>query len=299
MSGYISGILAILLINIVIAYSVYLPASAGLLNLGAAGFVLIGGYMAGEFTQFHKLPLAAAIPIGGLIAGAIGFLVSFPILRTRGVYMVLATFAFAEVVGGIFLNIPRYGEAAGFNINAYAGLSIVLPTTLIVIAFVAWLLSTRFGLAMRSVHDDENVAMLFGVDLRATQVAAFTLGGFLGGVGGALLAHQFQYIDVQNTGVLFSIYVLLYVLMGGTQTAFGPIAGAAFFTIVPELLRGVSKYSASLKFLEDGRFIVFGIAVVLVMVLRPEGLITRTMTERLYGVFRRAPKQPAGQAGAP
>lgn len=290
MSGYISGILAILLINIVIAYSVYLPASAGLLNLGAAGFVLIGGYMAGEFTQFHKLPLAAAIPIGGLIAGFVGFLVSFPILRTRGVYMVLATFAFAEVIGGIFLNIPRYGEAAGFNISAYAGLGVVLPTTLIVIAFVAWLLSTRFGLAMRSVHDDENVAMLFGVDLRATQVAAFTLGGFLGGVGGALLAHQFQYIDVQNTGVLFSIYVLLYVLMGGTQTAYGPIAGAAFFTIVPELLRGVSKYSPSLKFLEDGRFIVFGIAVVLVMVLRPEGLITRTMAERLYSAFRRTPK---------
>ncbi|MGE0734909.1 MAG: branched-chain amino acid ABC transporter permease [Alphaproteobacteria bacterium] len=290
MSGYISGILAILLINIVIAYSVYLPASAGLLNLGAAGFVLIGGYMAGEFTQFYKLPLAFAIPIGGLIAGIVGFLVSFPILRTRGVYMVLATFAFAEVVGGIFLNIPRYGEAAGFNIDTYAGLGVVLPTTLIVIAFVAWLLSTRFGLAMRSVHDDENVAMLFGVDLRATQVAAFTLGGFLGGVGGALLAHQFQYIDVQNTGVLFSIYVLLYVLMGGTQTAFGPIAGAAFFTIVPELLRGVSKYSPSLKFLEDGRFIVFGIAVVLVMVLRPEGLITRTMTERLYGMFRRKTK---------
>lgn len=290
MSGYLSGVLAILLINIVIAYSVYLPASAGLLNLGAAGFVLIGGYMAGEFTQFHGMPLAIAIPIGGLIAGLVGFLVSFPILRTRGVYMVLATFAFAEVVGGIFLNIPRYGEAAGFNINAYAGLGVVLPTTLIVIAFVAWLLSTRFGLAMRSVHDDENVAMLFGVDLRATQVAAFTLGGFLGGVGGALLAHQFQYIDVQNTGVLFSIYVLLYVLMGGTQTAFGPIAGAAFFTIVPELLRGVSKYSPSLKFLEDGRFIVFGIAVVLVMVLRPEGLITRTMTERLYGMFRRKTK---------
>jgi len=290
MSGYLSGVLAILLINIVIAYSVYLPASAGLLNLGAAGFVLIGGYMAGEFTQFHGMPLAIAIPIGGLIAGLVGFLVSFPILRTRGVYMVLATFAFAEVVGGIFLNIPRYGEAAGFNINAYAGLGVVLPTTLIVIAFVAWLLSTRFGLAMRSVHDDENVAMLFGVDLRATQVAAFTLGGVLGGGGGAMLAHQFQYIDVQNTGVLFSIYVLLYVLMGGTQTAFGPIAGAAFFTIVPELLRGVSKYSPSLKFLEDGRFIVFGIAVVLVMVLRPEGLITRTMTERLYGMFRRKTK---------
>src|SRR5580765_7261982 len=109
MSGYASGVLAQLLINIVIAYSVFLPAAAGLLNLGAAGFVLIGGYAAGALTAKLGAPLAVAIPAAGLVAGAIAFLVSFPILRTRGVYMVLATFAFAEVVGGILLNIPALG----------------------------------------------------------------------------------------------------------------------------------------------------------------------------------------------
>lgn len=280
MSGYLSGILAQLLINIVVAYSVFLPASAGLLNLGAAGFVLIGGYTAGALTLKLGWPLLLAIPAAGLAAGAIAFLISFPILRTRGVYMVLATFAFAEVVGGIILNIEALGGASGLSVTAYAGLSVVLPVTVGVVAAVAWLLATRFGLAMRAVHDDDNVATLFGVNLRNTQVAAFTLGGAIGGIGGALLVHQFNFIDVQTTGVLFSIYVLLYVLMGGTQTAWGPIAGALVFTAVPEILRTVSALDAGLKFLEGGRYIVFGVIVVLIMTLRPEGLVTRTLIEK-------------------
>lgn len=283
-----AGVLATLCINIVVAYSVFLPAAAGLLNLGAAGFVLIGGYTAGGLTSLLGWPLWAAIPAGGLASGAIAFLISFPILRTRGVYMVLATFAFAEVVGGVLLNVDALGGASGLSVIAYAGLPVVVPVTIAVMAFVAWLLATRFGLAMRATHDDENVATLFGVNLRLTQVAAFTIGGVLGGIGGALLVHQFNFIDVQTTGVLFSIFVLLYVLMGGTQTAWGPVAGALFFTLVPELLRRISEIDPSLKFLEGVRYIVFGAAVVLLMMLRPEGLVTRTMMERLSIRSRRA-----------
>jgi branched-chain amino acid transport system permease protein len=293
MSGYLSGVLSLLLINIVVAYSVFLPAAAGLLNLGASGFVLIGAYLSGALTAKLGWPLLPALPLAGIAAGAVAFLISFPILRTRGVYMVLATFAFAEVVGGILLNIEALGGASGLSVSAYAGLPVVLPATIGVALFVAWLLSTRFGLAMRAVHDDENVAAQFGVNLRNTQVAAFTLGGALGGIGGALLVHQFNFIDVQTTGILFSIYVLLYVLMGGTQTAWGPIAGALFFTLVPEVLRKTSELSPSLKFLEGGRYIVFGIAVVLIMMVRPEGLITRTMIDRWTGWRARTAASPA------
>ncbi|MFM8557143.1 MAG: branched-chain amino acid ABC transporter permease [Betaproteobacteria bacterium] len=281
MSGYLEGLIAVLAINIIIAYSVYLPAAAGLLNLGSAGFVLVGAYTAGALTSLHGVSLWLAVPAGGLLAAVIAFAVSFPILRTRGVYMVLATFAFAEVVGGVLLNWPGLGGAAGLSVIAWPGLVAVVAVAAAVVAGAAWLMSTRFGLSVRAIHDDESVARLFGVDLRATQVAAFTLGGFVGGVGGALLVHQFNFIDVQGTGVLFSIYVLLYVLMGGTQTVWGPVSGALFFTLVPELLRHVASLDPSLKSLESGRFIVFGVAVVLLMVLRPQGLITRTMIERL------------------
>jgi branched-chain amino acid transport system permease protein len=281
MSGYLSGLLAMLAINIIVAYSVFVPGSAGLLNLGAAGFVLVGAYTAGALTALYDLPLAPAIVLGSGMAGLVAFLIAFPILRTRGIYMVLATFAFAEVVSGVLLNIPALGGAAGLSVMAYAGLPVVVPCAIATVAFVAWLMRTRFGLSVRAVHDDESVAHLFGVHLRMTQVIALTIGGAIGGLGGGLLVHQFNFIDVQSTGVLFSIYVLLYVLMGGTQTVWGPLFGAIFFTLVPEGLRKLSELDPSLKFLEGGRYIVFGVAVVLIMMLRPQGVITRTLIEGL------------------
>jgi branched-chain amino acid transport system permease protein len=287
MSGYLSGLLAMLAINVIVAYSVFIPGSAGLLNLGAAGFVLVGAYTAGALTSIYDLALAPAIVLGSAMAALVGFVIAFPILRTRGIYMVLATFAFAEVVGGILLNIPALGGAAGLSVMAYAGLPVVVPCAIGTVIFVAWLMRTRFGLSVRAIHDDESVAHLFGVHLRMTQVLALTIGGAIGGLGGGLLVHQFNFIDVQSTGVLFSIYVLLYVLMGGTQTVWGPLFGAVFFTLVPEALRKLSTVDPSLKFLEGGRYIVFGVAVVLIMMLRPQGVITRTMIERLTSPRRR------------
>jgi branched-chain amino acid transport system permease protein len=287
MSGYLSGLLAMLAINVIVAYSVFIPGSAGLLNLGAAGFVLVGAYTAGALTSIYDLALAPAIVLGSAMAALVGFLIAFPILRTRGIYMVLATFAFAEVVGGILLNIPALGGAAGLSVMAYAGLPVVVPCAIGTVVFVAWLMRTRFGLSVRAIHDDESVAHLFGVHLRMTQVLALTIGGAIGGLGGGLLVHQFNFIDVQSTGVLFSIYVLLYVLMGGTQTVWGPLFGAVFFTLVPEALRKLSTVDPSLKFLEGGRYIVFGVAVVLIMMLRPQGVITRTMIERWTSPGRR------------
>ena len=294
MSGYLAGLLAVLAINIIVAYSVFVPAAAGLLNLGAAGFVLVGAYGAGAMTTLFGVPLWLALVLGSFLAGTVAFLISFPILRTRGIYMVLATFAFAEVVAGVLLNIPALGGAAGLSVMAYAGLPLVVPVALCVIGFVAWLMSTRFGLSVRAIHDDENVAHLFGVNLRSTQVAAMTIGGAIGGIGGALLVHQFNFIDVQSTGVLFSIYVLLYVLMGGTQTVWGPLFGAVFFTLAPEALRKLSELDPALKFLESSRYMTFGIAVVLLMMWRPQGVITRTMIERLAG----SRKPVAADAGA-
>ncbi len=285
MSGYLSAQLSILCLNIIIAYAIFLPAATGQLNLGAGGFAIIGGYVGGYLnSSFDGLgwAMSVSIPVAALITAIIAFALSFPILRTRGVYMVLATFAFAEVVAGIVLNLEVVGGAAGFPVDGHADLKILAPITIAVIVFCWFLLSTRFGLAMRSVHDDENVATLFGINVRWIRVAAFTLGGLLGGLYGALYGHQYNYIEVQNWNVLFNIYVLLYVLLGGTQTPFGPLVGALFFTVVPELLRALGE-SLNSELIADGRFALFGILIVLMMVFRPEGIVTRTLLERLSG----------------
>jgi branched-chain amino acid transport system permease protein len=296
MSAYMAGLIAILCLNIIIAYSVFLPAAAGQLNLGAAGFMIIGAYMDAYLNSDIDgldLPILITIPAAALFTGLIGFLVSFPILRTRGVYMILATFAFAEIVAGIVLNLEIVGGAAGFPVSTHAELEVLLPVTIGVILFGFYLISTRFGLAMRAIHDDENVAILFGINTRLVQVGAFTIGAFLGGLAGALYAHQFDYIEVQNWGILFSIFVLLYVLIGGTQTPWGPLIGALFFTFVPECLRAFGE-ATGWELIGDLRFAVFGVIIVGMMVLRPEGIMTRTFLELL---FRKAPQKSQIHSG--
>lgn len=294
MSGYLEAQLIILCLSVIYAYGIFLPAASGQLNLGAAGFITLGAYSSGWFNLSDGLglPMLPSIILAMLFTGAIGFLISFPILRTRGVYMVLATFAFAEVVSGIAINMEFLGGAAGMPVDDHATVGIVVGAAVLVVLFSFYFMSTRLGLALRSIHDDESVSVLFGVDVRTAKVVAFTVGGMLMGLGGAIYGHHYNYVEAQTFNVLLSIYILLYVLLGGTQTAWGPLVGAIFFTVVPELIRQLA-ISIGSTWLADSRFIFFGGFIVLMMVFRPEGVITRTMQDRVAGLFGRKPRAPA------
>ena len=138
------------------------------------------------------------------------------------------------------------------------------------------------------------MSVLFGVDVRAAKVIAFTVGGMLMGLGGAMYGHHYNYIEAQTFNVLLSIYILLYVLLGGTQTAWGPLVGAVFFTVIPELIRLLAIEIGS-EWLADSRFIFFGAIIVLMMVFRPEGAVTRTMQDNVAGWFLRR-RKPAPAA---
>jgi branched-chain amino acid transport system permease protein len=300
MSGYWSGILSILAINIVFAYGIFLPVATGQLNLGGAGFQALGAYAAAFLSASYDLPVPVTLAVGMLLSGGIGFLIAFPILRTRGVYLVLATFAFAEVVAGLILNSETLGGATGISVPAFIDYQTPVAVAVAVTLFVFYLMTTRFGLAMRAAHDDEVVTDLMGVNIRAVQVAAFAIGGALAGLSGGLYAHAFSFVEIQGFNALVSIYVLLYVLLGGTQTAWGPLAGAAFFTMLPEMLRVVLPATKTFLYELAGaqgpvappddswRFVILGALTLAMMVVRPEGLITRTMIERLR--FSRAPR---------
>lgn len=271
MSGYLSGTLAILCINLIFAYGIFVTAAAGQINLGGAGFQAIGAYGTAWLSASAGLPVWFSIPAATLIAALIGFLISFPVLRTRGVYMVLATFAFGEVVAGFLLRSPVFGGAMGMVVPAHIELPAIIVSAVAVTLLTFYLMATRLGLAMRSLNDDEQAAIVMGVNVRAVQVAAFTIGGAFCGLSGALYAHNFAFVEAQYFNSLLSIYVLLFVLIGGAQTAWGPLVGSLFFTLLPELLRiGGSA-----------RYVVFGVAIVLMMMLRPEGIVTRDLLRRL------------------
>lgn len=276
MSGYVEGILVLLAINIVFAYGAFLPIAAGQLNLGVAGFAAIGGYVSAYLSNTTAISALLAIPVGGLAAGMVALAVAVPVLRTRGIYLALATFALGEIVRAALLNLEVVGGAAGYPVAAFIRFPTIAAFALGVVVFVWLLFATRFGIAITAVHDDERVADLMGLDVRAFQIAAFVLGSILAGIGGGLYAHHFSYIEAQYFGISLSISIVLYVLFGGTQSVLGPLLGAGVFTLLPEVLRGSAQW----------RYVLFAAVVIVVMMVRPQGLVTGAQIRRLLGLVR-------------
>jgi branched-chain amino acid transport system permease protein len=282
MSGYFEGVLVLLAVNIVFAYGAFLPLAAGQLNLGLAGFAAIGAYAAAYASNSWSVAPTLAIVLGGLVAGIIALAVAMPVLRTRGIYLALATFAVGQIVQATILNLEVVGGAAGYPVAAFIRLPTIAAFAAVIVIIVALLFATRFGIAVRALHDDEIAADLMGLHVRAIQVAAFTIGSIIVGMGGGLYAHYFSFIEAQNFNIALSITVVLYVLLGGTQSVLGPLVGAAVFTLLPELLRGSQSW----------RYVVFAAALIVLMALRPQGLVTRAQLRRLFKVNR----QPEGIA---
>jgi branched-chain amino acid transport system permease protein len=162
--------------------------------------------------------------------------------------------------------------AAGYPVIAFIRLPVVIGFAVVVMLMVWLLFTTRFGIAARAVHDDERVADLMGIEVRGFQVAAFALGSLISGIGGGIYAHHFSFIEAQYFNITLSITIVLYVLLGGTQTVFGPLVGAVVFTLLPELLRGSANW----------RYVVFAAGIIVLMALRPQGLITGGVLRRLF-----------------
>jgi branched-chain amino acid transport system permease protein len=271
MSGYLSQVVANLLIFIVLAYAAYLPLATGQLNLGIAGFMAVGAYASAVVSAELGWPLVLCIALGTLCAMAAGLFVAFSVSRMDGIYLSLATFAFAEVVAAVLVNINVVGGADGYVVKGYLSLTPIAITAGAVVSGVAYLMSTRIGLALTAVRNDERVAAIFGVSIPRTKLLAVVLGAGLAGLAGGLYAHHYSYIEAQNFNFLLSVNAVLFALLGGIQTWWGPLLGAAAITLIPEMLRTSGEW----------RYIGFGAIMVVLMVWRPEGLLTRSFLHRM------------------
>lgn len=271
MSGYAEAIIVMLAINIVVAQAAYLPLAAGQLNLGVAGFMAIGGYVSAYLTNTLGLSLGLGIACGAITAGLVALLLAIPILRTTGIYLALATFALGQLIQAIFLNLESVGAAAGYSVTKFAGFWVIVGTAIGVQFFVFMLTRTRFALYLTATKNDPLVTELFGVNVWGIKVAAFSLGAVLAGLGGALYAHHYSSLEPQYFNVMLSVYIVLYVLLGGTQTILGPLIGATLFTLLPEILRGSEQW----------RYVFFAVFLLVVMALQPQGLVTAHLVRRL------------------
>jgi branched-chain amino acid transport system permease protein len=270
MSGYLSQVTANLLLSVIMAYAAYMPLAIGQLNLGVAGFIVLGAYASAIASTKLGLPLPLCVLIGTSAAMFAGFLVALSVARMDGIYFSLATFAFAEVVVAILVNIDAIGAANGYVVPGHLGLGAIAAATAIVVVTVAFLMSTRVGLIFTAVRNDERAAAVFGVGVPTAKVLSMVMGGAFAGLAGALYGHHYSYIEAQNFNFLLSANAVLFVLLGGLQTWWGPLLGAGAITVLPEVLRTSGEW----------RYIVFGAIMVVLMVWRPEGLLTRGLLRR-------------------
>jgi branched-chain amino acid transport system permease protein len=267
MSGYLSQVAANLFLSVIMAYAAYMSLSIGQLNLGVAGLVVLGAYASAIASTKLGLSLLLCILVGTSITMLAGFLIALSVARMDGIYFSLATFAFAEVVVAVLVNVDAIGAANGYVVPGYLGLGAIATATAIVVVTVAYLMSTRLGLTFTAVRNDERAAAVFGVGVPTAKVLSMVIGAAFAGLAGALYGHHYSYIEAQNFNFLMSANAVLFVLLGGVQIWWGPLLGAGAITLLPEVLRTGGEW----------RYIVFGAIMVVLMVWRPDGLLTRRL----------------------
>ena len=261
-------------LNIVVGF-------AGLLDLGYVAFFAIGAYVTAvltspelgffSFTFWEALPFAVAT---GILAGVI---LGIPVLKMRGDYLAITTLGFGEIIRILVLSDflrPWLGGAQGIIKIARASIGpidfvtpqqiyyLILAGCLLVIFISLRLKNSRLGLAWKALREDEDVAQAMGINLVATKLLAFATGAGFSALSGAIFASKLASVYPHSFNVMISINILCVIIVGGMGSIPGVIVGAIALVGLPELLREFAEY----------RLLVYGAALVAMMLLRPEGL---------------------------
>lgn len=260
-------------INALLALSVYATLSCGQLSLANAGFMAIGGYTAALLTlRLHApfpLALAAAVAAPALLAVPLGL----PVLRLRGVFLAIATIGFGEMVRLFFVNWETTNGAMGLvAIPLRTRGWMIALSVLLVLWLFGRLRGARTGLALAAIREDETAARTMGIDATAHKLAMFVLGAGIAGLAGALEAHLTYMISPTGFGFARVVDMLVYAVVGGVGAFFGPALGAAFLTLLPEVMREVASHTG----VSPGplRMLVNGVILLLVILFLPNGLVS-------------------------
>ena len=271
--GYSISILETCGLNILLAFSVYATFMVGQFSLAQVGFWSIGAYVTGILTALYGWTLVPSLAASAMLCACLGVLLGYPCLRIRGIYLALATVAFAEVVRVFFHNLDLQTQVGGLMVGpggplGFRGIPVltawpqILVAVLLAIGLFAWLERSRVGLSARAIAEDEIAAACAGINIVALKVGMFALGAAIAAVGGGLYATYISFVNSDNFGFHLALVSIFFVAVGGTERFFGPLLGAVLLTILPEALR----------FLGDFRMIAYGLLVLAITVLFPRGL---------------------------
>jgi branched-chain amino acid transport system permease protein len=271
---------------------------AGLLDLGYVGFFAIGTYVAALLTSrdsaLHKLPYLATLPLAMLVTMIAGLLLGTPTLRLRGDYLAIVTLGFGEIVRLLATIVPAVKGQVGLQDVGHppgtksdgqpifasigdgtAWYWLMITVIIIVLLFVGNLERSRVGRAWVAIREDEDAAQIMGVATFKFKLWAFAIGAAIGGLSGALLAGQVGFVNNQDFGVQFSVLYLAAVVLGGSGNKVGVMLGAFIVSYIPDrftFLSGTDIHVFHLT-LHLQKFLVFGLALIVLMIFRPQGLL--------------------------
>jgi branched-chain amino acid transport system permease protein len=296
-------------LNIVVGF-------AGLLDLGYIAFYAVGAYMYALLASPHfniHLPFWVILPMGAGLACIFGVLLGAPTLKLRGDYLAIVTLGFGEIIR-IFLNnlnapIDITSGPQGINIidpfrldgfsfaqtQSIFGIVftgpqkyyyVLLLITLGVIVVNLRLQNSRLGRAWEAIREDEVAAKAMGINTRNVKLLAFAMGASFGGVAGGIFSATQEFVSPESFGLFESIIVLAMVVLGGMGNIPGVVLGAVLLTLLPEFLRATMEpvqnalFGRVLLDAETVRLLVFGIALVAIMLYRPAGLWPSAVRKR-------------------
>ena len=263
-------------VNALLALSIWLTLSCGLLAMANAAFMGIGAYTASILTMNYGAPFPLALA-GGIAAPAlVALAIGGPTLRLSGVYLAMATLGFGEVVRVLILNADSLtGGALGLNGIPQSTQWWHVLLAVVAVLLILWRLRrSRIGRAFEAINEDAVAASLMGIAVNAHKMLAFALGAAIAGLAGALNAHLTFFIGPSEFGFDRGVDILTMTILGGTGGLTGPVLGALIVTLLPELLRG----------LRDFRLMTNGAILVIIVLFLPKGLWDPKRIRQWFGV---------------
>jgi hypothetical protein len=272
---YIEGILiqSCYTLLVVLGLSI-LTGYTGMFSFGHAGFVCIGAYASVICTVAFGLPYWAALLVAGLVAMLLGAGLGSITLKLKGDYFCIATLGVGEAIRLIFNNLQLTMTVGGrqFVLDGAKGVaSIPLKTNLgsafvvvaVFIAATAFLMNSKHGRNMLAIRENELAAQMSGIDAFRYKMLAMCMSALYAGIAGGMMAHYLGYLQPKMFMMVRSTEYTIMVIFGGMGSITGSIVGTVLLTALPEILRSVEKW----------RLVVYGLAVIVIMITRPQGLM--------------------------
>lgn len=250
-------------VNAMLALSIYLTLSCGLLSLANAAFMGIGAYAAAMISMQTGLSFPVALLAAAILPALVALVIGIPTLRLSGVYLAIATLGFGEVIRVIVLNLDITGGPMGLNgiplKTEWWHIVLILGTILFILARLR---RSKTGRAFEAIKEDETAALLMGINVAGYKLLAFVLGASIAGVAGGLNAHYTFTIGPGNYAFENAVDILTMAVFGGTSNLLGPVIGSTILTLLPEAMR----------YLKDFRLAANGLILIVVILYLPKGI---------------------------